>query len=59
MTSKPYMLGQKKKHTKVFKFNVILFAYFFFLSVFSTAAPEAYGGSQARGLIRTVATGLH
>ena len=26
---------------------------------FSRAAPMAYGGSQARGLIRAVATGLH
>ena len=33
---------------------------FFFscLSVFSRAAPTAYGGSQARGLIRAVAAGL-
>ena len=27
--------------------------------VFSRAAPAAYGGSQARGLIRAVAAGLH
>ena len=35
--------------------------YFFFfgLFVFSRAAPEAYEGSQARGLIRAVATGPH
>ena len=31
---------------------------FFFLS-FSGAAPTAYGGNQARGLIRAVAAGLH
>lgn len=31
--------------------------FFFFLS-FSRAAPAAYGGSQARGVIRAVATGL-
>ena len=31
---------------------------FFFLLFFSRAAPEAYGGSQARGLTRAVATGL-
>ena len=33
------------------------FVFFFFL-VFSRAAPVAYGGSQARGPIRAVATGL-
>ena len=35
----------------------ILF-FFFFLFAFSRAAPAAYGGSQARGLIRAVAAGL-
>ena len=34
------------------------FLFFFFL-VFSRAAPTAYGGSQARGLIRALAAGLH
>ena len=29
-----------------------------FIFAFSRAAPAAYGGSQARGLIRAVATGL-
>ena len=29
------------------------------LFVFSRAAPAAYGGSQARGLIGAIATGLH
>ena len=33
--------------------------FFFFFFVFSRAAPVAYGGSQARGLIRAVAAGLH
>ena len=32
---------------------------FFCLFVFSRAAPEAYGGSQARGLIGATAAGLH
>ena len=32
---------------------------FFFFFVFSRAAPEAYGGSQARGLIGAIAVGLH
>ena len=37
-----------------------LFIYFlFFIFVFSRAAPAVYGGSQARGLIRAVAAGLH
>jgi len=35
-----------------------LFIYLFSLFVFSRAAPAAYGGSQARGLIGAVATGL-
>ena len=33
--------------------------FFFFLFAFSRAAPEAYGGSQARGLIRVVDAGPH
>ena len=33
-----------------------LFVFVFY--VFSRATPTAYGGSQARGLIRAVATGL-
>ena len=32
--------------------------FFFRLFAFSRAAPEAYGGSQVRGLIGAVATGL-
>ena len=36
-----------------------LFFFFFWLFAFSRAASTAYGGSQARGLIRAVATGLH
>ena len=33
--------------------------FFFSLFPFSRATPRAYGDSQARSLIRTVATGLH
>ena len=36
-----------------------LFIYFFNLFAISWAAPMAYGGSQARGLIGAVATSLH
>ena len=32
---------------------------FFYFFAFSRAAPTAYGGSQARVLIRAVAAGLH
>ena len=32
---------------------------FFFFFAFSKAAPVAYGGSQARGLIRAVAAAIH
>ena len=40
---------------------VRVFLFFFSFCVFavSRAAPAAYGGSQARGLIGAVATGLH
>jgi len=40
---------------------VHLTVFFFFLHIFaiSWAAPVAYGGSQARGLIGAVAAGLH
>ena len=34
------------------------FSFLYFFCLFR-AAPEAYGGSQARGLIRAVAPGLH
>ena len=34
------------------------FLFFFSLFAFSRAAPVAYGGSQARGLIGAVATGM-
>ena len=42
--------GSKRGSSKVF---------FFFFFVFFRAAPAAYGGSHARGLIRAVAAGLH
>ena len=34
-------------------------SFFFWLFAFSRAAPVAYAGSQARGLIGAVAAGLH
>ena len=37
----------------------IQYLFFFHLFAFSGAAPVAYGGSQARGLIQAVAAGLH
>ena len=40
-------------------FFIYLFIYLFCLFAFSRAAPAAYGGSQARGLIRAIAIGLH
>ena len=40
--------------------NIGSFILFYFcLFAFSRAAPAAYGGSQARGLIGAVAAGLH
>ena len=40
----------------IYVYNILYFT-FYFLSFFR-ATPAAYGGSQARGLIRAVATGL-
>ena len=37
---------------------IVHYYYFVWLFGFSGAAPSAYGGSQARGRIRDVATGL-
>ena len=41
----------------ILKLNLLLLL-FFCLFVFSGAAPEAYGGSQARGLIGAIASSL-
>ena len=45
-----YMVGKKKKLLNKF--------FFFLVSCLFRATPMAYGGSQAGGLIRAVATGL-
>ena len=42
-------------HICVLNYLIYLFIYLF---AFSRAAPAAYGGSQAMGLIRTVTSGL-
>ena len=42
----------------LFYFILFYFILFFVFCLFR-AAPVAYGGSQARGLIRATATGLH
>ena len=39
--------------------NSLSFLFIYFLSFVFRAAPEAYGGSQARGPIGAVATDLH
>ena len=40
--------------------DIFFFFFFFFcLLAISRAAPVAYGGSQARGPIGAIATGLH
>ena len=55
------MRRSTRKGSKLFNFNVfisilLLFFYFFYFTFhFSRAAPAAYGGSQAEGLIRAVA----
>ena len=40
-------------------FLIITYTIFFVFFVFSWAMPKAYGGSQARGRIGAVTTGLH
>ena len=40
----------------MFFYFIYLFIYLFCLFAFSRAAPSAYGSSQARGLIRAIAT---
>ena len=45
-------------HLHFFNFNDFIIYLFFCLFAFSWAAPTAYGGSQVRGLIGAVATGL-
>ena len=39
--------------------NILYFFLFFYFFAFSRAASVAYAGSQARGLMGAVATGLH
>ena len=48
----------KRKWKVVGFFFGLIFGFVFCLFAFSRAAPVAHGGSQARGLIRTVAAGL-
>ena len=46
-------------HCEMVKFIVFYYLFIYFcLFAFSRAAPAAYGGSQARGQIGAVATGL-
>ena len=42
-----------------FFFLTVIYLFIFCLFAISRAAPAAYGGSQARGLIGAVAAGLH
>ena len=42
-----------------FMYSFLFVCFFVFVFCLFRAAPEAYGGSQARGLIRAVAAGLH
>ena len=55
------MPGFKKQgtsHNTNVASRVLFFFFFFLLFVIYRAAPEAYGSSQASGLIGAVATGL-
>ena len=47
------MLGEESRVDGILKCT------FFWLFAISWATPTAYGGSQARGLIGAIATGLH
>ena len=55
---KDTMLPSSKNTTTMQVPRNILFFFFLRLFAFSRAAPAAYGGSQARGLIGAVDTGL-
>ena len=50
--------GAGKKKKKKRKEMPFFFLFFFCLFAFARAALSAYGGSQARGLIRAIAAGL-
>ena len=53
--------GAREEYSSVFYFFFVFFFFCLFVVVvvaISWAAPAAYGGSQARGLIGSVATGL-
>jgi len=53
------LLAVSKVTEPVLRVQLLFFFFFFFgLFAFSRAAPAAYGGSQARGPIGAVATGL-
>ena len=51
--------GIKIFYVKMHNYSKSLFFFFFCLFATSWAAPLAYGGSQARGLIGAIATDLH
>ena len=54
-------MTQEWTETQVSNLAYSLFFFFlaFWLFAFSRATPSAYGGSQARGRIRAIATSLH
>ena len=54
-----YTLRCNNNYTDKFSSIFPVSFFFFFFFCFLKAAPEAYGGSQERGPIRAVATGLH
>ena len=54
------MAGSLAQHSRLKDLGLLqLQLDFFVVVVFSRGTPKAYGGSQTRGLIGTVATGLH
>ena len=52
-------LQKQKLKIKVNRDRNSIFIYLFIYHLFFRAAPTAYGGSQARGPIGAVASGLH
>jgi len=57
--SETYQDEKKRYHDLTYIWNLNFFFFFFCLFAISWATPAAYGGSQARGRIGAVATGLH
>ena len=53
------MSAQRGNVTEFSKINLVQYGFHFIYFLLFRTTPVAYGGSQARGLIRDLAAGLH